>query len=428
MPTSPSPDTGRATTPPGDEAEFHLWLNRFAAHKGPRGAEGRAHAERFLATLGDPQNRVPTIHVVGTAGKGTIAHLLTSRLVARGHTVATHMSPHVDDPRERFTIDGRLPDWCTVLAAASEVDRGAEEMLRTTGRSPSYFAVTAAMSWVVGRAAATDFSVVEAGIGGRFDATNVIERTDRILVVSAIGLDHVDVLGSTVTDITIEKVAAARGCSLVVLAPQPHPAASATVIAELKRMGADLVKVPPTDGHDWRVEADSVAAAVEALMLGASATQPGIRPLPPGRVEHVHRNGRDFILDGAHNEMKLSGLLRTLVRDTGGPAACVIAAVGRSKDLASCAAALSRLAPIVITTEFDTYPGSVGTMPASWPAAELAAAVEIASPATRTLVADSHTSATTAAVQLTEPDAVIAVTGSFLHLSEMRSALEAASR
>jgi len=428
MPTSRSPDTGRATTPPADEAEFHLWLNRFAAHRSPRGAEGRAHAQRFLATLGDPQDRVPAVHIVGTAGKGTIAHLLTSRLVERGRTVATHMSPHVDDPRERFMIDGRLPDWRTVLSAASEVDRGAGEILRTTGRWPSYFAVTAAMSWVVGRAAATDFSVVEAGMGGRFDATNVIQRTDRILVVSAIGIDHVDVLGSTVKDITIEKVAAARGCSRVVLAPQPHPGASATVIAEAERMGLELVEVLPTDGHDWRLEADSVAAAVEALLLGGPVTRPGIRPLPPGRLEHVHRNGREFILDGAHNEMKLSGLLRSLVCDTGGPAACVIAAVGRSKDLTSCAAAVSRLAPIVIATEFDTSTGAVGAMPASWTAAELAAAVEIASPRTRTLVADSHTSATTAAVQLTEPDALIAVTGSFLHLSGMRAALEAGRR
>jgi len=395
--------------------------------KGLRGEAGHEHARRFFATLGEPQNRVAAVHIVGTAGKGTIAHLLTTRLVDRGHTVATHMSPHVDDPRERFMVNGQFPDWESVLTAAREVDHGAEAVRHSTGRSPSYFAITAAMSWVLGRAAATDFLVVEAGIGGRFDATNLITRSDRILVVSAIGVDHVDVLGSTVADIATAKVAAARGCARVVLAPQPHPEATATVVREVERLGVGLVEVATADGCDWRIEADSVAAATEALLIGGSVSKPTLRPLPPGRLERVSTNGREFILDGAHNKMKLSGLLGALTRDLGRPPDCAIAAVGRGKDLSECAVAISKLAPVVVATEFNTAADSPNGSPASWPAAELAGAVAEVAPWVSTLIANTPAEAVASALRATDPGAEIAVTGSFLYLGEMRAALAAAS-
>jgi len=381
-----------------------------------------AHARRLFTALGDPQNRAPVVHVVGTAGKGTIAHLVTSRLLERGHSVATHMSPHVYDPRERFLIDGSLPDWDDVLIAAHSVDSAAREVMADTGRPPSYFAITAAISWELGRMASTDFSVVEAGIGGRYDATNVIDRSDRILVISAIGLDHVDVLGSTVAEIAEAKVAAARGCAHVVLAPQPDSVARSTVVAATGLLGIDLIEVGSPSGGDWPLEADAVAATVETLVLGSRGTEPMIRSLPPGRLERVSAQDREFVFDGAHNEMKLAGLARCLKSNPGGAPACVIAAVGRGKNLIGCATEIGAIAPVVIATEFDTDPSHPGQGPHSWPAGDLAAAVVAADPNVRTVVASSPAAAVWAAVSSTAAGETIAVTGSFLYLSEIRTA------
>ncbi len=373
--------------------------------------------------LGSPQNRVPAVHIVGTAGKGTTAHLITRRLVADGLTVATHMSPHVYDPRERFTIDGGLPDWPTVLAGAAEVFDAARRTRRSTGRTPGYFSASIAMSWILGRRAGTDMLVVEAGIGGRFDATNVIDRADRIVVVTPVGLDHTDVLGSTVGEIAVEKATVVAGSAGVVVAPQSEPVVASVVAVAAETAGVDVTMVEASSSGDWRLEAEATAAAVEAIVTGRSAPVTMPRCLPPGRLERVDALDRLFILDGAHNATKLGGLADVLNRDPPGPVRCVIAAIGKGKDLESCALALSRLAPMVIATGFDTDPGGSGPAPRSWPARELARTVSELSSATRVTVAHRPVDAIDAALRNTDEGDVVVVTGSFFHLADVRRAV-----
>ncbi len=377
--------------------------------------------------LGDPQNRVPAVHIVGTAGKGTIAHLITRRFVDDGLTVATHMSPHVYDPRERFTIDGELPDWPTVLAGADEVFDAAGRSLRSTGRAPGYFSVMTAMSWVLGRRADTDILVVEAGIGGRFDATNVIDRADRIVVVTRVGLDHTEVLGSTVAEITVEKAAVVAGSAGVVVAPQSEPVVASVVAVAAEMAGVDVTMVEASSSGDWRLEADATAAAVEEIVTGRAAPVTMPRCLPPGRLERVDALDRIFIFDGAHNATKLGGLADVLNRDPPGPVRCVIAAIGQGKDLASCAIALSRLAPLVIATGFDTDPGGSGSAPRSRSPDELATAMATLSPSTHVTVAHRPVDVVDAARRNTDDGDVVVVTGSFFHLADMRRAVSVAA-
>ena len=115
----------------------------------------------------------------------------------RGDTVGLHLSPHVHDIRERFTVADALPDWSAVAAARREVEAAVDRL----DAPPTFFAVTAAMAYVLARHASTVWLVVEAGIGGRVDATNTFGRDDVVTVVTAIGLDHQDVLGDTVSTI-----------------------------------------------------------------------------------------------------------------------------------------------------------------------------------------------------------------------------------
>jgi len=408
--------------PPTDETEFRRWLHAMAGSPTRRGPEGLGHARGFFEILGNPQNRVPAIHVVGTAGKGTTAHLITRRLVATGLSVATHMSPHVYDPRERFLIDGNLPDWSHVIDAAGEVYRAADQTHRSTGQAPSYFAVTAAMSWVIGRRADTDILVIEAGVGGRNDATNVIDRPDRIVVVTAVGLDHADVLGATAREIAAEKVAVFQGCAMVVMAPQSDPAVVEVVSAAVRAVPVELVS-PASPGGDWRLDCDATAAAVESIITGLPAHSGMPASLPPGRLETIEAAGRTFVLDGAHNPIKLAGLADVMRLDWPGRVGCVVAAIGRGKDLRACARALAHIAPVAVATSFDTEPGGPGRSPRSWSARELADAVAGVSPSTRLLADDDAREAVMLAHANSTDGDVVVVTGSFMYLAAARAAV-----
>ena len=122
-----------------DEADMAAWLDALVVHGAPRGDTAIGLARALMVALGHPHRAAPAVHIVGTAGKGTTAALLTDRLVAAGVAVASHQSPHVDDIRERFMINGELLDWRVVLDAAETVARAAESVRDSVGRPPSFF-------------------------------------------------------------------------------------------------------------------------------------------------------------------------------------------------------------------------------------------------------------------------------------------------
>ncbi len=346
-----------------------------------------------------------------------MAAVLTSGLVAAGHRVVTHLSPHVDDIRERFVIDGALAEWPVVAEAVAEVRAAVE---RTDGSPrPTFFAVTAATAAVLGRLVGADWLVVEAGIGGRVDATNVFTRPDVLTVITPIGLDHTDVLGSTPAAVASEKAAVVAGRADVVLAPQPHPEAAEAVQIAAATHGV-AVHAVTGDPRDW-VEV-AVATARRALqVLGIDQTAvDGPSPNLPGRFEQLEVAGRHVILDGAHNPMKLAAL-GDLLRRSGRAPVEVVAAVGAGKDLDGCARELKGIAPRVVATTFEQPAGVVG--PRGWPSAKLAAALRGVG-AAEVDTYDSLAAAVTDAVTKNEPGDVIVVTGSFLHLAAAREVLQ----
>ncbi len=393
-------------------AAFRGWLVGLVDARSSRGQARFELAVELFARLDDPQNSAPAVHIVGTAGKGSVAGLLTDRLVGAGLRVATHQSPHVHDVRERFLLQGRLPEWAAVLAAAEPVVEAVAAVERDFGRTPSFFAATAALAWELGRRHDVELFVIEAGIGGRLDATNVIRRSDVLTVVTAIGLDHVEVLGTTVQSIATEKAAVLEGRNDVVIGPQPHPEADEAV----RRVAAEVdCAVHAVDGvfADWKQEAEAtvdVVAEMLARHLGRRFPPVAVR-FPPGRFETLDVGERRLILDGAHNPMKLGALRRYLGADQ---PACGVVAVGRNKDLRQCATALAELSPLLIVTEF----GAGGAGPRSWPAPELAAVLhDLGSSAE---VAITPEAAAAAALGATNKGDTLLVTGSFLHLSDVR--------
>lgn len=216
----------------------------------------------LLAELGEPQDAYPAIHVVGTNGKSTATVTIEQLLLSEGVSVGSTISPHVASWSERIRLNGAEADF----EAAVERVRAPAERLQAT-----QFEIVTAAALAAFAAAGVDVAVVEAGLGGRFDATNVL-RT-RVVLLTNVGLDHTDVLGSTVEEIAREKLAVAREDGIVLL---PDDTFSYLV-----------------PGRD--VQIGGAREAAEAFVGHRIAANPEVSL--PGRLEH--RDGE--IRDGAHN-------------------------------------------------------------------------------------------------------------------------------
>jgi dihydrofolate synthase/folylpolyglutamate synthase len=216
----------------------------------------------LLAELGEPQEAYPAIHVVGTNGKSTATVTIEQLLLSEGVSVGSTISPHVASWSERIRLNGAEADF----EAAVERVRVPAERLQAT-----QFEIVTAAALAAFVTAGVDVAVVEAGLGGRFDATNVL-RT-RVVLLTNVGLDHTDVLGSTVEEIAREKLAVAPEDGIVVL---PDDTLSYLV-----------------PGRDVQIGGGREAA--EAFVGHRIAANPEVSL--PGRLEH--RDGE--IRDGAHN-------------------------------------------------------------------------------------------------------------------------------
>src|SRR5687768_16485719 len=189
-------------------AEHTAWLEQLS----PWPQEfGLGRMRTLLGALGDPQLAYPAIHVVGTNGKSTATRTIEALLLADGLSVGATISPHVRSWGERITLDGEEGD----VAEAVRRVRPAAERLRAT-----QFEIVTAAALAAFAAAKVDAAVVEAGLGGRLDATNVL-RT-RVVLLTNVGLEHTDVLGDTVEAIAREKLAVAREDSIVVLPDETY--------------------------------------------------------------------------------------------------------------------------------------------------------------------------------------------------------------
>ncbi|MGH3135153.1 MAG: bifunctional folylpolyglutamate synthase/dihydrofolate synthase [Gaiellaceae bacterium] len=185
------------------------WLDSLSPW--PRDGFGLGRMRALLKELGDPQSGYPAIHVVGTNGKSTATVTIEQLLLSEGLSVGSTISPHVASWRERIRVDGAEADF----EAAVVLVRGAAERLEAT-----QFEIVTAAALAAFAEAGVDVAVVEAGLGGRHDATNVL-RT-RVVLLTNVGLEHTNVLGETTDEIAREKLAVAPEHSIVVLPDETY--------------------------------------------------------------------------------------------------------------------------------------------------------------------------------------------------------------
>jgi dihydrofolate synthase / folylpolyglutamate synthase len=318
---------------------------------------GLENMSAIVERLGHPERAFTSVHIAGTNGKGSVTAMVDAALRAAGHRSARYTSPHLVDLTERFVIDGAAVPAAALGRIIDHV-RGAVDELRrehVLQVQPTFFEVTTAVAFELFRRNAVEVAVLEVGLGGRLDATNVVSPA--ATAITSIGFDHQLYLGPTLADIASEKAGIVKpGVPLVVGELAPEPDAVVTRIATER--GAPLIRASERDvsGLDVGLRgAHQRANAAVALHLlrvmdrsgmcvSADAAAHGIaRPEWPGRLD-LRRvpGGRELLLDAAHNPAGAAALASYL-RERSAPLPLVFAAM-RDKDIAGM---MSILAPVV---------------------------------------------------------------------------------
>ena len=296
---------------------------------------GLDRMERILAALGDPHRDYPVLHVAGTNGKGSVARIWAEALTAAGHSTGLYTSPHLVSFRERILIDGRpLPDELLI-----EWARDLRPLL--VREAPSFFEAATALALLAFSRAGVQAAVVEVGMGGRLDATNVVRPA--VAAVTSLGLDHTGMLGDSLEEIAREKAGIFKP-GLPVFTTVEHAGAIAVLEAEAAEREARLHRVRVPGGRiriegvglelatrRWgpltlespmtgRHQIENLVLAVRALEalpprlpLSARAVQRGVRRARvPGRFQVERHEARMWILDIAHNVSGARALRETL--------------------------------------------------------------------------------------------------------------------
>jgi dihydrofolate synthase/folylpolyglutamate synthase len=227
-----------------DESAIADILARFVKYHPDRIDLSLDRMHRLLSDLGNPQDTLPpVIHVSGTNGKGSTTAFLGAALTASGLRVSAYTSPHLVRFAERYRIAGEIMADAGLRSLFEEIDD------RNAGKSITEFEITTAAAFLAMARAASDIVLLETGLGGRFDATNVIAKP-AATVITPVGYDHMRFLGDTLAEIASEKAAIQKPGVPSLVAPQA-PAADAVISAFAEDIGAPLYRA----GREWKITA-----------------------------------------------------------------------------------------------------------------------------------------------------------------------------
>jgi dihydrofolate synthase/folylpolyglutamate synthase len=341
---------------------------------------GLANIAALCAALGNPQNAFPSVIVAGTNGKGSVTAMVDAALRAGGHRSARYTSPHLQHIEERFTIDGTDVAPAVLDAAAGRVRQAAEALVESGELEslPTFFECTTAVAFDLFREARVDVAVLEVGLGGRLDSTNIVSPIAAAIV--SIDFDHQAQLGNTVASISFEKAGVIKRGIPVVCGPMPREALD--VIAKVcAEQDATLIRTDTDAGLAARVAAMPIGLAGEhqrvnagvavrlleairqtrpSLGVNDDAIRAGLASASwPGRLEYFTQGSCRILLDAAHNPAGARALASYL-RDAGGGDVTLVFGAMQDKAVGEM---LTALAPVVTSIVCATAP-TARAMPA----------------------------------------------------------------
>ncbi|MFI5028330.1 MAG: bifunctional folylpolyglutamate synthase/dihydrofolate synthase [Solirubrobacterales bacterium] len=387
---------------------------------------GLERMHKLCALLGMPQHRFASIHVVGTNGKSSVTRMTAALLEAHGVSTGACVSPHPSRWSERVLIRGveiGAPEFAAAVERAAEAAATVDRTL-APGESVTQFELATAAAFVAFVAAGVEAAVIEAGLGGRLDATNTIPS--QVTALASVGLDHTRWLGESELEIATEKLAVLRDSSTLVLG---RVSAEVEALAErtAAARGARMIRAPEDPGDGVHLRAPgcfqrrnfALAATVAEAFLGRLdpelVASVAATLTVPGRLEQLGADPPLFV-DVAHNPDGAAALAEALPAVTGGLSVTGCLAILEDKDARAMIAALAPALEHAVCTE-------VPAPRPSQPAAELAAACAAAG-----LAAEAEPDFATAlrrarALAVGPPQAALLVTGSHYVLGPVRAAL-----
>lgn len=414
----------------------------------------RARIETLLDLLGNPQRAYPSIHITGTNGKSSTARMIDALLRAHGLRTGRYTSPHLESVRERISLDGEPVSEERFVEIYREVEPLAALVDKRYDEPLTYFDMTTALAFVGFADAPVDVAVVEVGLGGETDSTNVLAAP--VCVLTPIGLDHMEWLGDTVEDIAWMKLGIVHRGATLVSAVQPDEAAHpilercAQVDATLAREGNEFGALRralavggqeltlqglggvyegvflPLHGAHQAQNAAVALAAVEAFLgagprrqLDPDAVREGFGSVAvPGRLERV-RTSPTVLLDTAHNPAGMAATAAALVEEFRFQRLVGVVAVLGDKDASGM---LHELEPVL-----DDVVVTRNSSPRGMPVADLAPLAQEVFGTDRVTVAPNLLEAVDTAVTLAESDvdaalgaAGVLVTGSVITVADAR--------
>ena len=409
----------------------------------------------LMAAIGNPHHAFRSVHVAGTKGKGSTSTMVQAILTAAGARTGLYTSPHLLRVEERMTVDGHLmseQDFVRVVSALVPHTRAART--ETPHLSPTYFELVTAAAFRHFAECRVDFGVVEVGLGGRLDATNVI--VPEMSVITRVDFDHVDRLGDTLGKIALEKAGIIKpGVPVVCAAQEPEALGAITAVAKQRNAPVTFI------GRDYRVlsvqtqadgrgavtrfnlvtpntvyhqlalrllgahQAQNAAAAVAAveglnrrcsLNIGEDAIREGLMSATlPARLE-LFNGAPGILLDGAHNAVSIRGLCHVLDNVFAGKRVVMVLGFSHDKDYRTMLRDLMPRSARVILTQSDS--------PRAADADSLADEARRIGGTDIAVCATPH-EALVRARQAARPEDLICIAGSFFLAANVRPLLDA---
>ena len=330
---------------------------------------GLEQMTKLMTALGNPHHRFPSVLVAGTNGKGSVTAMVDAAMIAAGYRTGRYTSPHLERLEERFVMNGQEASAADLDAALIRV-RQAVENLIAVGEfvtPPTFFECTTAAAFRLFARANVDVAAVEVGLGGRLDATNVLEPL--VCAITTIDFDHQAQLGTTIEAIAAEKAGIIKPGTPVVVG-RLSAEADAVVARHAERIGAPLIRaheqtrlpedlLPGLPGAHQRDNAVVALALLEVLAtcgfaISETARREGVTDVRwPGRLERFTYQGRDVLLDAAHNPAGAKALA-AFIGDTGWMGAALVFAAMHDKDARGMLSALAPVAGHIVCTTAPT--------------------------------------------------------------------------
>ena len=316
--------------------------------------------KKLVKHLGNPQNKLRVIHIGGTSGKTSTAYYISALLIASGYKTGLTVSPIVDEINERVQLNGQPleeSEFCKALTSFSK-------LIKNSAVKPSWFELMIAFAFWYFAENKVDYAVIEVGLGGLKDATNVINRVDKICVITDIGYDHTNVLGKTLSAISTQKAGIILPNNAVFTYDQ-GPEIMKVFMDQCQKVGSSLnivknVKNNITSMPDYQFRNWNLALQVYRYIsnrdrlpkLSSNDLKLTQKILIPGRMDVRQIYGKTLVMDGAHNTQKISAFISSFKKIYPGVKPAILIAMRPGKSYSEVASLVSPFASSVITTTF----------------------------------------------------------------------------